>query len=97
MERKDIESVGDVMRHFVEKARMEERLEERQAVELWPALVGVELSRKSPRPEVRNGVMYVRISHAPLRHELFLKRSLLCRLLNEMLDQPVIKEIRFIS
>ncbi len=97
MERKDYESIGDVMRGFIQAARMDARLEELRAIDLWPALVGSEIARRSPRPVVKGGVMYVSVANAGLRHELYLMRSRLCRMLNEMLDNAVIKEIRFVS
>ncbi|MDE7382227.1 MAG: DUF721 domain-containing protein [Muribaculaceae bacterium] len=97
MERKEYEQIGDVMRGFIRMARMEEQMEERQAVYLWPAVVGSEIARQGPRPVVRAGVMYISIPNAGLRNELHLRRSRLCNMLNSMLEHPVIKEIKFVS
>ena len=97
MERKESMLIGDVMRRIIEESQMAERLDEAQAAESWPYVVGAEIARRSPRPTVRLGVMYVRIADAALRQELHLNRSRLCRSLNAQLGKNVIKEIRFTS
>ena len=53
------------------------------------------MNRYTVNRHVRNGVLYVAISSAPLRNELMLNRSLLVRRINDFIGREVIHDIVF--
>lgn len=95
MDRKPTLSIGDVLRNVLERTEADRILCERQAIEMWPRVVGPFIASHSDRPTVKRGVMTVRISSAPLRNELLMQRTALIRHLNSVLRNPVITDIRF--
>lgn len=95
MERKEAQSIGDVLRLAFQDNCMQDRLDERRAVEAWRDVVGADLAAQCMRPDVRDAVMTVGIRNASLRHELSMSRSSLVRALNARLGRPVIEDIRF--
>jgi predicted nucleic acid-binding Zn ribbon protein len=97
MKRIDPESAGDVLRKLLEEENMISRLEEYKAIDLWPRIVGLQLSRQTSRPTVKAGVMTIGVPAAPLRQELAMNRSQLVELINKALGKEVIKDIRFVS
>ena len=97
MDRKIPQSVGAVLRDFLEETALQERMDELKAIEIWPKAVGPGISSLTSRPTVKNGVMSVGVPNASLRQELHMNRSRLCAVINEMLGKEIIKEIRFRS
>ena len=88
MERKNIESIGDVLRMAIEESRMTGRLDE--------CRVGPDLASQCARPQIRKGVMTVKVQRAPLRQELAMHRSSLMRAINTTLGKTVVTELRII-
>lgn len=97
MERKNIQSVGDVLRNVIAENEMSGRLDELRAAEFWPFIVGPDLARQTMRPYVKNGLMTIRVPDAALRQELSMHRSAMVRELNRLSGTEAIKDIRFIS
>lgn len=97
LQRTEAVSLGDAMRLCIQESNMTDRLAEEQAASSWPKIVGVDISRMSPRPTVYNGVMTVRLASAPLRNELNMRRATLARAINRLVGKDIIKDIRFVS
>lgn len=97
MERKEAMSLGELFRLAIEDHEKSRQFDEVTAINMWPSVIGVEIASKSPRPSVKNGIMYVRIYRSALRQELNMQRSALCKALNEKVGKDIIKELRFIG
>lgn len=97
MERKDPQTVGDVLRDFLEETALQARMDELKGVSLWATAVGETIASECSRPVVKNGIMTVGVGNASLRHELHMNRTRLCSIINDMIGKPVIKEIKFKS
>ena len=71
------------------------RLREREALTLWPDLVGPEIARRSKALRIRGGVLFVRVDSAAWSQELlFLKAKILSRF-DDTLGPGLVREIRF--
>ncbi len=97
MDRKNIETIGDVLRAAIEESRMTGRLDECRAVETFSQAVGPDLAGQCHRPTVKKGVMTIGVPNASLRNELAMHRSSLLRTINSILGKTVLTEIRFTS
>lgn len=97
MDRKEIRSVGDVLRQVIAENDMQDRLDELKAASGWNSIVGDYVASATSAPTVRRGAMTVRVPDAGLRHELSMHRSAIINDLNRIAGRPVIKSIRFIS
>ena len=95
MERREAQSLGDLLRQEIENSRSAPLLDELNAVNAWPKVVGRDLAAKTLRPFVKNGVMTIRVPSAPLRQELSMMRSQLIGAINAELGKEVIRELRF--
>lgn len=95
MERKESQSIGDVLRLAFQDNCMQDRLDERKAVDAWASVVGADLAAQCMRPVVRDGVMAVGVRNASLRQELTMNRSRLCRAINSAVGRVIIEDIRF--
>lgn len=97
MDRKEISSIGDVLRQVIAENDMQDRLDELKAASGWRAVVGDYVADLTCTPYVRNGAMTVRVPDAGLRHELSMHRSAIINDLNRIAGRQVIKSIRFVS
>lgn len=97
MERKDIQSVGDVLRTAIAQDGMQGRLDEIRAAAAWPAIAGTYIASQTLRPYVRHGAMTIRVADAGLRQELSMHRSAIIAEFNRIVGREVITSLRFTS
>ncbi|MDE7420844.1 MAG: DUF721 domain-containing protein [Muribaculaceae bacterium] len=95
MERRDAVTVGDVLRECLEKSCMQGRLDEVRACDAFPLVVGQQIASMCNRPYMKNGVMTIGTSNAPLRSELNMSRGRIVKGINEILGKDVVVEIKF--
>ena len=95
MERKEVVTIGDVLRECLEKSSMQGRLDELRACEAFPLVVGNHIASMCGRPFIRNGVMTVGTSNASLRSELNMSRGRIVTGINEIMGKDVVKELLF--
>lgn len=95
MKRTNAQQIGDIINGYLKKENLDLALDEHRASALWPQIVGQGINRYTATRWVKDGVMHVQITSAPLRNELMLNRSRVIELINEALGRVVIKEIVF--
>ena len=95
MKRIDPKRIGDVIADFMREEQLDNQLDEYRASMIWPQIVGQGINRYTISRDVRQGVMYVRLSSAALRQELMMGRSQLIKRINEMVGRDVIHDIVF--
>ncbi len=97
MKRTETMAIGDIMRLALDECCMSRRLDELQAADIWPRVVGDYIAANTSRPDVRGGVMTVGVPNAAMRQELNMSRSAIAREINRLLGKDIISELRFIS
>ena len=95
MKRTEAKTVGDIVQDLLRKEHLDVPLDEHRACALWPHIVGPGINRYTISRDVRQGVMTVHLSSAPLRNELMMHRSRIITLINQALGREIIKEIVF--
>lgn len=95
MQKTQAKQIGDIVQEYLKRENLDTALDEHRASALWPQIVGHGINRYTVTRWVKDGVMHVQISSAPLRNELNLNRSRVIALINEALGREVIREIIF--
>lgn len=85
--------IGDIIKQFLEKYGKNQLFLEKQAVELWPKVVGDLIDRYTHKVSSKNGVMTVYVKNAALRFELMGMKSAIIEKLNKEVGAQVIKDI----
>lgn len=97
MRRQNAQSIGEALAQYLRENGLEKPLLERRVVELWPQVMGETVARLTRSVEVTNGVLYVRLSSAALRSQLFEIRFDLVRKMNEAVgNDGVISDVRLL-
>lgn len=97
MERKEICSIGDVLRQALAENDMTGRLNEIKAASAWPVIIGEHIAAQTLKPYVKNGAMTIRVPDAGLRQELTMHRTNLIREFNRLTAPGTITSLRFTS
>ncbi|MDH6311407.1 putative nucleic acid-binding Zn ribbon protein [Parabacteroides sp. PFB2-10] len=94
MKRKNTQTLGEVLRDFLEENRaLRSKIYETRIERSWGEVLGPMVMQYTRNLYVRNGVLYVSLTSAVLRSELTLCRDRLVKSLNEHAGDEVIKEI----
>ena len=95
MKRTEDETVGDIITRLLKAENLEQKFDEQRVAAMWKDVVGQGINRYTVNRSVRNGVLYVTISSAPLPHELMMNRSRLVSRINDFMGHEVIHDIVF--
>ena len=97
MDRHNAQAIGDLLTDYLRQSGLEKPLLERQVVEKWPELMGPMVARLTRSVELKNGMLFVRISSAALKAQLFECRHELVDKLNNAVGAHVIDDVRLLG
>lgn len=97
MERQEAQSIGDLLRKAIEESLAAPKLDELNAINSWPIVIGPGVASKTLRPFIKKGLMTIRVPSAPLRQELNMMRSAIARAINAEVGKEVVKELKFVG
>lgn len=95
MERKEAESLADVLRQAIEENQSAFRFDEMEAINAWPRVIGPDMAKRTMRPYIKNGRMTIRVPSPPLRQELNMMRSAIAKAINAEVGKEVVTDLRF--
>ncbi|NDV45788.1 DUF721 domain-containing protein [Paludibacter sp. 221] len=95
MRKKNTESLKDVISQFLKEQNLDGKLGEKHIIDAWPVVLGKNISNYTTALSVKNRVLYVSLSSAVLRHDLFLSRQEIKAALNKQVGTEVITDIIF--
>ncbi|WBO84131.1 DUF721 domain-containing protein [Hymenobacter yonginensis] len=94
--RADIVSLKDSIQSLLKAYRLQGKLNEVTVVGSWEKVMGKAVALKTQEVYVSNGKLFVRLSSAPLKHELVMAKTRVMQLINDEVGEAVIKEVVFL-
>ncbi|MBW8687642.1 MULTISPECIES: DUF721 domain-containing protein [Chitinophaga] len=88
-----ITSMEDALKDFMSKSRLKPRLTEVRIQENWEQLMGRTISRYTENLQLIDGRLHIATTVAPLKQELSYSKDRIIKLVNEMLGEPVVREV----
>ena len=95
MRRSNTQSLSEVLKEFIEQKHFGRKLKEIDVVESWEKLLGKTIAHYTRNIYIRNRILYVQISSAVVKNELFMMREEICRRINENAGEEVVEKIVF--
>jgi predicted nucleic acid-binding Zn ribbon protein len=86
-------TMGDALKDFMNKSRLKPRLNEVRIKENWEQIMGKTISRYTENVQLIDGKLLISTSVAPLKQELSYSKDKIIKLVNEMLGEPVVREV----
>ncbi len=96
MRKTNSEHIGFVLQQVLRDMGLEKPLLEHRIIEAWPLLMGTMIAQYTRKLEFKNGVLFIYLSSAPLRQELFLARFELVKKLNEYVGADIVQDVRLL-
>ncbi len=87
--------VGVALKHLVEALGIARTLKQYDVLTLWESVVGEQIARVASAQRIENGVLFVRVTTAPWRAELAMKRVEIMQKINAAIGERIVTEIRF--
>lgn len=95
MKRFDTEGISDILGKFLREEGLEIPLLEHRALRAWPEVMGQAISRYTSDLRIRNGILYVKVSSAPLRQNLQMAHKSVAEKINAYVGSRVLTDVKF--
>ena len=91
-----MQHIGGPIKKFLRSAGLEKGIAQQNAMDIWPGVVGKNVSKNTEPVSVEHGTMIVKTETSAWRQELQFQKKQIIETLNKKLNKKVIKDIRFI-
>lgn len=95
MRKRQAEDLGSVVMQCLREEGLETPYNEYRLIEAWPEVMGQGIARFTSDLQIRNRVLYVRLTSSVIRAELMAGRRSLVHRLNQYVGAQVIENIVF--
>ncbi len=95
MRRSNTQSLGEVLKEYIKEVQIERKLKEVDVVQSWEDLLGKTIAHYTTKIYISNQVLYVTISSAVVKNELFMMREEIKRKINERAGEEIVRTIIF--
>ncbi|MBD2713502.1 DUF721 domain-containing protein [Microvirga sp. STR05] len=92
----DIVPLKDSIKALLKAYRLQGKLNEVTVVANWEQVMGKAVALKTKEIYVSNGKLFVRLTSAPLKHELVMAKTRVLELINAAVGETVVKEVVFL-
>ena len=92
----DIVPLSDGITALLRTYRLQGKLNEVTVVASWERVMGKAVAMKTQQIYVSNSKLFVRLSSAPLKHELVMAKTRVLEILNAEVGEDIIKEVVFL-
>jgi hypothetical protein len=88
--------IGKIINQLIDEYRLRDKLIQVNLPHAWEKLMGSAIAKRTMDISLRNGVLTIRISSAPLRNDLIFEKENIKARMNEELGGEFIQEVRVI-
>lgn len=92
----DIVPLKDGIKALLKAYRLQGKLNEVVVVASWERVMGKAVALKTQEVFVSKGKLFVRLTSAPLKHELFMAKSRVLEIINAEVGEEVVSEVVFL-
>lgn len=86
-------SIGDVLKQFIEKNKLQAGMDKIDVEDAWKSLMGNGVNSYTKEVVLKGTTLYVSLTSAVLREELSYGKQKIIKMINEELGKEVIKEV----
>jgi len=86
-------SIGDVLKEFIEKNKLQSGMDKINVEEAWKSLMGNGVNSYTKEVVLKGTTLYVSLTSAVLREELSYGKQKIIKMINEEIGKEVIKDV----
>jgi hypothetical protein len=96
MRKSNEQSIKEVIEELINTYKLRGKINEIRLQHSWEQLMGQTVAVRTKEIYLRGKILFIRVSSAPLKAELFYAADKIKKLLNEQLEGEYIEEVRFL-
>lgn len=85
--------ISSILKDMFSKGDMKEKLFEARLTEKWKEITGPMIAQYTDGMYLKDKILYVKITSAPLKKELSMGKVQLLNIVNECLGEPFVREV----
>ncbi len=93
MRRSNTQSLGEVLKEYIDTMRIGRKLKESRIEEYWCEILGTNAARLTQKVYIKNGVLYAHLNSSVLRNDLMMMRETIVRRINEKAEQELVTKV----
>ena len=93
MQRRNEQSIGEILREYLKITQIENHVFEGKIAELWQSTLGDSITRETERIHLSGGTLFVVLRSPSLKNDIMMRRTAIRLALNEKLGSEVIKQV----
>lgn len=86
-------TIGDVLKQFIEKNKLQPGMDKIDVQEAWKSLMGNGVNTYTKEVVLKGSTLYVSLTSAVLRQELSYGKDKIIKMINEEIGKEVISEV----
>jgi len=94
MRKSNDQSVKDVIEEIFSSYKLDGRLTEIRLRNSWEALMGKAIANRTHSISLKDGILFIKVTSAPLSEELHYAGEKIIKILNKEFGKDIIKDIR---
>ncbi len=88
-------TLKDALNELISNLGIENKINESQAINLWPIMVGKNIAEVSQAERVENKILFVHVTNSVWRNELLFHKEKIIERLNKKIGKRIINDIKF--
>ena len=93
MKRSEFQSLGSAIKDYLKEEKLDGKLAELEAVNLWESLIGKQIARATSSIYIKDGILIVHLKSSIVRNELFMMRNEIMQAMNQRVGSRVVKAV----
>lgn len=93
MQRKNEQSIGEILRQYLRVTQLEQHVMEVHIAEVWQETLGDQITLETERIHLQGGLLTVVLRSPSLKNEIMMRRTAIRQALNEKLGSEIIKNV----
>jgi predicted nucleic acid-binding Zn ribbon protein len=90
-----IKTLGDALDELIENLGIRKKLREQDVFEFWDKAVGERIAEVAKPTRISKGTLFVSVKSGAWRNELSMRREEIAARLNEIVNEEIVKDIKF--
>ncbi|MDY3892030.1 MAG: DUF721 domain-containing protein [Bacteroidaceae bacterium] len=96
MKKFQTKGISAILNQVIREEGLEIPMLEQRALRAWPEVMGEAIGRYTSDIKIHNGILYVKITSAPLRQNLQMTHKRIAEMINAHVGSHILSDVRFV-
>lgn len=88
--------IADALKKYLKEEKIDQKFNEKKLISMWEEIMGAPIANRTSGIFIKDKVMYVKLTSAPLKQELNHAKPKVLKLLEEKMGEQIIDDVRFL-